>query len=95
MFGLTPSDWEIVRTTCIDPLKKLGVKVWVYGSRARGDHKKFSDLDILYHGNPGAVIHSIKEALEESRLTIKVDLVSADDLAESYRSNIFKDRREV
>ena len=95
MFGLTPTDWEIVKTTCIDPLKKVGAKVWIYGSRARGDHKKFSDVDILYQGTPGPLIHLIKEAAEESRLTVKIDLVSIDDLAESYRSNILRDRREV
>jgi predicted nucleotidyltransferase len=97
MFGLGAADWEILRQECIDPLKDAGAKVWVFGSRARGDYTKFSDIDILYEFqiNSKRSITAIKNNLEESRLSIKVDLVSINELADSYKSSVLKERISV
>ena len=94
MFGLSSRDWEILNSECILPLKKAGAKVWIFGSRARGDYRMHSDADILYvSAIPlGALLLRIKERLEESRLSIKVDLVSEADLAQSHRESVMRDR---
>jgi predicted nucleotidyltransferase len=95
VFGLTKSDWDILNSICFQPLKKAGTFVWVYGSRARGDHQKFSDIDILYQNAPADLVRKIKDQLEESRLSIKVDLVDESHLAESYKASVIKDRVAV
>jgi predicted nucleotidyltransferase len=98
-FGLTPIEIEILNKFVIGPLKSNGCKVWIFGSRARGDFKKFSDIDVLYsppnHDLPPGLLSNISEAIEESRLPYKVDLANESQLAASYVQGIFKDRIEV
>ena len=46
-FGLNKSEYKILEELIFSPFRNEGVKVWVFGSRARGDHQKYSDIDIL------------------------------------------------
>jgi uncharacterized protein len=97
-WGLEPKHLEILNQLLFMPLKKHGARVWVFGSRARGDHKKFSDLDVLFEESqplPMSALSKIKEDLEESVLPIKVDLVDLQHLAESYRPNVLHERIAV
>lgn len=97
-FGLSHKDWALVLNLVINPLKKQKAKVWIFGSRARGNFKPFSDLDIVFENQekfPQGFLSKIIEAVEESNLVIKVDLVSFDDLAESYKESVLKERVEV
>lgn len=96
--GLSEKHFQIVQDLAITPLKSCGARVWVFGSRARGDFRPFSDLDLLYQtATPLAsgFLSKITEALEDSRLPIKIDLVQESDLAESYKENILRDRVEL
>jgi predicted nucleotidyltransferase len=96
-FGLSDEHFQILNQIVISPLKSHGASVWIFGSRARGDHKPFSDVDIMFERKdstqfPKGFISHIIEEIEESRLYFKVDLVDADELAESYRSGALADR---
>ena len=92
-FGLEPQHRVLLEKLVLAPLRAMGCQVWVFGSRARGDYKKFSDLDLLIEGQPSAqLLGEICENLEESSLPIKVDLVVESNLAESYRPNVLRDR---
>lgn len=97
-FGLSQEDYQLLLKLAVLPLKKHGARVWVFGSRARGDHRPFSDIDLLYSPAselpPGALAEIIND-LEESSLPIKVDLVRDTDLAKSYRMNVSKDQVEI
>ena len=100
--GLAPRHWDILNRVAIAPLKEAGFRVYAFGSRARGDFKKFSDLDLLVvspgPNAPGpnaslpALLSKIGEGLEESTLPIRVDLVLDWELAESYRPGIERDK---
>ena len=95
--GLTQAENELLEHLAIRPLKEMGCEVWVFGSRARGDHRKFSDIDLLFklpvgQTLPHGFVSELHEALEESNLVYKVDLVEEKDLAESYRDGVFKNR---
>lgn len=74
------------------------MRLWVFGSRACGDFKKFSDLDILYQlpeagpPLPSGFLSTISEHLEDSRLPIRVDLVDQKNVADSYYESIMKDK---
>ncbi|MGE3975807.1 MAG: nucleotidyltransferase family protein [Bdellovibrionales bacterium] len=97
-FGLSLQDWDTVEKFAILPLKKLGAKVFVFGSRARGVHRKFSDLDLMYEiiNKPELhIIGKIKDDLVDSSLPIKVDLVDLDELADSYKGSALSERVEI
>lgn len=99
-FGLTSSEWDFLERHLIEPLKQQGARVWIFGSRARGDQKPFSDIDVLYSLSPQqnlspSFIYNLKEQLVESHLPYKVDLVFEGELAASYAPFILRDRVEV
>jgi uncharacterized protein len=97
-FGLEPKHWSLIEKLVLTPLKARGAQVWIFGSRARGDHQKFSDLDVLYT-MPQELSFveqaKITQELEESLLPIKVEVVFLENLASSYRAGVLKDRVEV
>ena len=77
----------------IAPLKNQGAALWIFGSRARGDHKKFSDVDLLYQVAsskklPKGFLFDIQSTLEESDFPFKVDLVNRDEIASGYRDKV-------
>lgn len=67
-------------------------KIWCFGSRARGDHKNTSDLDLLID-NKGLPIDlntlgNIKEALTQSFLIYKVDIVDGQRISDDFKAKI-------
>lgn len=96
-YGLTDEQFETLTKLVINPLKANGAIVWIFGSRARGDHRSFSDIDVLFDVKdsnelPKGFLSKLKEAIEESRLPFKVDLVNVNEMAESYKVGALKDR---
>lgn len=92
-FGLTESDYAFL----LKSFQKAGLgeaKVYCFGSRARGDQNKFSDLDLMIEGKGdlSKVVRELKEQFEESRLSIKVDLVTFKDFSERYRTSYENDK---
>jgi predicted nucleotidyltransferase len=97
IFGLTEFEYQTLHSLLIGPLLKQNAKVWIFGSRARGDHKRFSDIDVLFELASGAPLPpgwlaTVLESLEESSLPYKVDVVNWSELAESYRESVLRDR---
>lgn len=95
--GLSKDELDIIFREVIEPLKSINASVWIFGSRARGDFKKYSDIDILYkeeenYPAPSGFIYDIELSLEESKLPYKVELVNVNNLAESYRNSVMRDR---
>lgn len=68
-------------------------EVWAYGSRVNGDCHEASDLDLVVR-NPAAPDESVselfqlKEALVESNLPIRVDVVDWARIPDSFRCEI-------
>ena len=73
--------------------KKYNVnELGIFGSYARGQQKKTSDVDILVRFNPNASLFDfvgLGNYLEE-KLKIKVDVVSENGIRPELRSNIIK-----
>lgn len=95
MFGLSDKDFTFIVQTLVNPIQAQGGKVFCFGSRAREDNKKFSDLDLLIRGDDSLkpLLFKIQETLEESNFPYKVDIVFEKELAESYRENVEKELR--
>jgi predicted nucleotidyltransferase len=94
--GLTAEEIKLIE----DIFKKFwqsgfDAHVFLFGSRARETHRPFSDVDLLIEGIPlpKNALHLIAEALEESSLPYKVDLVMAHHLASGYAPSVHADKR--
>ncbi len=97
-FGIESQNFDFIKKTLIDPIHEQGGKVWIFGSRARGNFHPYSDLDVLIQINTAhskRILETAKEKLEESNLPFKVDIVLEENLAESYRKQIQQERVEV
>ncbi len=68
--------------------------VYLYGSRARGDHQPSSDIDLAI--DAGAKIHwhilsDIRNDIEESTIPFFVDVVDVHDSDQDFSNEIKKD----
>lgn len=88
-FGLSADQYAFILEKVVVPLAEKGAKVWCYGSRARGDHHRFSDLDLMVESTQDLtpVLGEINELLENSSFPLKVDLVQLSQFAAAYRPN--------
>lgn len=92
-YGLSESELKLLNQLVVLPLKRQKAQIYLFGSRAAGKYKKFSDIDLFYicavdHKISGDVIYKIVSDIEESDFPYKLDLVNYDELAMSYRKNI-------
>lgn len=73
--------------------RRLGVsRVLLYGSRARGDSRERSDIDIAVFGGDPSTRSRFAEALEELPTLLEFDLVYVDDTTSpALVENILKD----
>lgn len=90
---IDPHQWEELRAILSAHLP--GRRVWAFGSRATGRRvKRFSDLDLLIEGDSLSFRQAalLDEALDESRLPFKVDVVQAATLVPEFRARIEPER---
>lgn len=89
MIQLDKQDLLILRTI----LSKYPYKFYAYGSRVKGNHKKFSDLDLCIMDDINhEVLLEIRKILDESDISIHIDIKRWNiDMNEDFRSLIKKD----
>jgi predicted nucleotidyltransferase len=69
-------------------------KIILYGSRARGDAREGSDIDValdMGHAIDTLIMSNIIGDLEESQLPICFDIVDFRKISEDMQNRIFKD----
>lgn len=73
------------------------VGVWAFGSRVKDSARPSSDLDLVVFIEPSqrARVSVLQEALEESNLPFRIDLLIWDEIPESFKSNIVKNYIEL
>jgi type I restriction enzyme S subunit len=89
MPDLCPEHLAIVRDIVAKHLP--GREVCVFGSRAHGPARPFSDLDLVVMGEEGldgAIRSAVQEAFEDSDLPFRVDLVVWAEAPASLREAI-------
>ena len=71
------------------------IRVYAFGSRVHGRNiKTFSDFDLCLKGRkpiPDQTFFSLRDALDESNLAIKVDLVDWHKLTPDFQDAIVRD----
>lgn len=84
---------RLIVETILTTYLPLNTQVWVFGSRATGTARTFSDLDLLLNCNNTPLPYQLKlnmiEAFDESALPFKVDLVDFNDISESFKRQIY------
>ena len=83
-----------VRRIVLDYLKPWSVKVYLFGSRARGDATKASDIDIalLPEGDvPADWLSGLRERLEESHVVRSVDLLDLRTASPKLRRRVLEE----
>ncbi len=68
-----------------------GCEVQIFGSRAIGRSKQFSDLDLVIMGDdalPVTTIRKLRDAFDDSDLPFQVDLVEWAGTSEEFRKVI-------
>lgn len=82
--GIAPEDIIIIR----DILRDY-TNVYVFGSRAKGTYKQFSDLDLCLKNDISDYDYELlKEQFENSDLPFTVDLVQYNRIDESFKKRI-------
>ncbi|BFD46124.1 MAG: nucleotidyltransferase domain-containing protein [Rickettsia endosymbiont of Sergentomyia squamirostris] len=89
MINLEQKDFLLLKSI----LKKYPYTFQAYGSRVKGGHRKFSDLDLcVMELISDEELLNLQEELEESNLPIKVDVKRwLVDMNEDFRSLIEND----
>src|SRR3989344_4580431 len=91
-------DIDQIKRKIVPILKKSGVtRAWIFGSYARGEQNKKSDVDILVEiNNEVGLIEFIglKVSIEEL-LRRKVDLVEYSTIRPEIRENIIRDEISI
>ena len=85
---INPRDKEILFSLLERYLPQTAV--WAYGSRVSGHALPCSDLDLVVFSSAGQKcrISLLKEALDESNLSFRVDLLEWDSLPDSFKKGI-------
>lgn len=89
MIDLAPEQLDIVRGLLAVHVPECEVRA--FGSRVTGKAKPYSDLDIALLGParlPIGRLAALREALEESELPIRVDVLDWCALSEAFRGVI-------
>ncbi len=90
---ISPQDWDEVY-----PILKKYVPeytVWAFGSRVKGTAKAYSDLDLAIITQQALSLKrtaELKEAFDESNLSIRVDIVDWAATSEAFRKIIERDK---
>ena len=73
----------------------VSTKAWVFGSRATGRARRYSDLDLAIDAGRRLTLDEIarlSEAFSDSDLPYRVDLVDWHDINDHWRQAIVADR---
>ena len=82
-------------------MKKLQYveEIWLFGSRARGDNKDKSDIDvaIVCNNSTDKEWDCIMNIIEDSDTLLKIDCIKFDKnkLSKEFCNNILKDRKVI
>ena len=66
-------------------------KVYLFGSRARGDYKEISDIDLAIDSKDDITLKLIRE-LDDIRCILTFDVVNYNNIGNKLKENIEKDK---
>lgn len=91
MFSLEKKYLDFILKTLNENIKNA--KFFVFGSRAKGNYKQYSDIDIAIQADyeiPIDVLDKVRSIFNNSTLPIEVDIVDLNSIEDNFK-NIIKD----
>jgi predicted nucleotidyltransferase len=91
MTEIAQNELDKIRRIVLGRLEGRRVRVYLFGSRARGDAMRWSDVDVAVEPLeplPCLLLGDIQEALEESNVVYKVDLVDLSKVDPEFRGEV-------
>lgn len=85
---------EEARRIVLQALGRHPARVWLFGSRATGTAKPFSDLDIAVESDdpfPRGLLAEVRAALDDSTIPFEVDLVDLAEASEQLRARVHRE----
>lgn len=82
-----------LRRILTDFFKKYDVAIYLVGSRAKGEYRRHSDIDIAIEPRqelPEGLIANLREQIEESTIPYKVDIINLRTTSDEFRKQILK-----
>ena len=88
---LSPEHLGVVRSLLRSHL--AGVEIWAYGSRVKGNARRYSDLDLIAFTTKrqDVQLNELRHAFEESDLPFRVDLFAWREIPQSFRTQIIRE----
>lgn len=86
----------LLRKLVLDYVHSYPIKVYLYGSRAKGTAHKTSDIDIALLSDvklPTGFIAGLKELIEESSIPYQVDVVDLNQVDDNFRNKILTEAK--
>ena len=83
-----------IKNLILNTLKDEKVKVFIFGSRVRGDNCTASDVDIGYIPKDNfdeRKITFLKDRFEDSTIPYKVEVINFNSVSEDFRNEALKD----
>lgn len=80
-----------VRRIVAEVLRGEAVDVYLFGSRARGDHRLASDIDLALQARrplSRVKLSALRDALEESRVPLRVEVVDLSTVDAAFRKRV-------
>ena len=82
---------KAVRRLLLNRLQRYNVKIYLFGSMARGDARRASDIDVAIlpiDRLPDSALSEIREELENSRIPYRVELVDLSKASDRFSSHV-------
>ncbi len=83
---LSKNDQEIINT--ILQKYRNNFEFFAFGSRVKGNHKKYSDLDLAVIDLKKTGLTKLQNEFDDSNLSITVDIVDLDTISEDFKKLI-------
>lgn len=97
MTKVTKKDYLLLlRKLILNYVRSYPIKVYLYGSRAKGTAHKTSDVDIALLSDaklPVGFIAKLKELIEESSIPYHVDVVDLNQVGDNFRNQVLKEAK--
>ena len=93
MFGLEERHLNFVKETLKKHIPNLDAKFYIFGSRARGKYREYSDVDIAIDcpNLDEKTKSKLELEFENSTFPYEVDIVDINNIKESFKKLILDD----
>ena len=93
MFGLEDRHLDFIRETLKKYISDPSAKFYIFGSRAKGKHKEYSDVDIAIDSQDltSETKSKLELEFENSTFPYEVDIVDLNSIKETFKNLIQND----